>query len=147
MIYIGVFDDSFPNDRTLSIFVLEIVLADGTNFPYIMHAIDASKHTWTDVSRLLQILSCFSSISFMGVVSSTVVNRLLFLKACTKIFHVLHSIITSILTKLTIFINGFRHLFHPQSFKMQLYTFELKTIQASMCSNLVIAQKKNSSYA
>ncbi len=64
MIYICVFDDTFQNDRTLSIFVLEIVLADGTTFSYIMHAIDASKHTWT--SRLFKILSCFSSISFMG---------------------------------------------------------------------------------
>jgi hypothetical protein len=66
MIYICVLDDSFQNDRTLcSIFVLEIVLADGTIFSYIMHAIDASKkHTWT--SRVLKILSCFSSISFMG---------------------------------------------------------------------------------
>lgn len=62
MIYICVFDDSFQNDRTLSIFVLEIVLADGTILSYIMHAIDASKHT----SRVLKILSCFSSSSFMG---------------------------------------------------------------------------------
>jgi hypothetical protein len=139
MIYICVFDDSFQNDRTLcSIFVLEIVLADGTIFSYTMHAIDASKHTWT--SRLFKNFELHFFNFFYGLFQ-VLWSKDFFFKGFYKIVHILHSIITSILTKLTIFINGFSHLFHPQSFKMQLCTLELKIIQASMC-NLVFAKKK-----